>query len=430
MQIAIPLMVFFISIFLGLEIAFVFVLTGLTYIIYTGQWNLMFSITQVFNNTFTTWELMAVPLFILTGELMGRCGLVEELFAFVNNLVGRWRGGVAYATQIATYFLAGIAGSANAEAASVTRLLFPVLRKEGFSGGTSAAILSAASLKGAIVPPSMLYIMYGAITNTSIEQMFLGGFTVGFMVMLGHWTVVFLKVRRDPNIKCMEAGGFKDLVKTFWRAVPVLAIPFVIFFGMLTGWFTATETGAAAAFISLVAGVLFYKRISLKSFGQALLITAKNTGAVMLIIAASSILGYFFTYENIPRHVGDFMQTYIHSPLAFLMTVNLILLVLGFIIEPIPVILMMMPILGPLSHQYGLDPVQFGLIVCLNSLMGLLTPLVGGVLFVVAAISKVRFEDLGREAVPFLVVSWVVLLLITVLPPSFVLWPLKLKALF
>lgn len=430
MQIAIPLAVFFVTIFLGLEIAFVFILTGLTYIVYTGQWKLLFSITQVFNNTFSTWELMAVPFFILTGELMSRSGLVEDLFAFVNNLVGRWRGGVAYATQIATYCLAGISGSANAEAAAVTRLLFPILRKEGFSGGTAAAILSAASLKGAIVPPSMLYIMYGAITNTSIEQMFLGGFTVGFLVMIGHWTVVYIKVLRDPNVKRLESGSVRDLVRTFWRAIPVLLIPFVIFFGMLGGWFTATESGAAAAFISLIAGILFYRRLSLKSLAEALLVTAKNTGAVMLIIAASSILGYFFTYENIPRYVGDFMELYIHSPLAFLMTVNLILLILGFIIEPIPVILMMMPILGPLAHKYGLDPVHFGLIVCLNSLLGLLTPLVGGVLFVVASVTRVRFEDLGREVLPFLLVSWVVLFLISVLPPSFVLWPRALMSLF
>ncbi|MDQ0287318.1 tripartite ATP-independent transporter DctM subunit [Desulfofundulus luciae] len=427
MAVVISLLVFFVTIFLGLEVAFVFIVTGFTYIVLTQQWKMLFTITQIFNTSLSTWEMMAIPLFILTGELMARCGLVEELFALTNRVIGRWRGGVAYATQVATYLLSGIAGSSNAEAAAVSRVLYPLLRQEGFSPGTASAIIAAASVKGAIVPPSMLYIMYGAITNTSIEKLFLGGYTVGLLVMLGHITVVFLKVRSDPNIgRISPGGGWTGLLRSFIRALPVLLIPLLILGGLLSGWFTATETGAAAAFLSLVSGLFIYRRMYWRDLLDAFLVAARNTGAVMIIIAASSIVGYFLTYENIPQIIGNFLQEYIKNPLVFLLCINVLLLVMGFFLEPIPLILMMMPVLAPLALMYGLDPVHFGLVVCLNSLLGLLTPMVGGVLFVVSTITRVRFEWLGREIVPFLLVSWVVLFIISILPPSFVLWPLKL----
>lgn len=423
MELVIPGLVFLITLLLGVEIVFVFILTGFSYILFLDNWRLVFSVTQIFSNTFLTWELLAIPFFILAGEILHRAGLVQELFRFTKSLVGHWRGGLAYATQVATYLLSGVAGSANAEAAAITPLLCPLLEKEGFSRPRAAAILSAASLKGAIVPPSMLFIVYGAVTSTSIEQLFIGGFTVGALVMLSHLAVVIWYIRRDPAIKADVRASFKEMGSSFIKALPVLVIPVLIFVGLLGGWFTATESGAAASFLAFMAGWLIYRRLTWKDLLDAIISTSRISGGVMLIVAASGIVGYFVAYENIPSMLADFFNTYIQSPLLFLLIINVILLLLGIFLEPIPLILVLMPIIAPLAPQYGLDPVHFGLVVLLSSLLGMLTPPVGGVLFVVSAITGVKLEDLSREILPFVIASIFVLIIISLVPGSFLFWP-------
>ena len=423
MALTITGLVFAITMLLGVEIIFVFILTGFTYIFMADNWRLIFAVNQIFSNTFMSWELLAIPFFILTGEIMHRAGLVKELFRFTKSVVGHWRGGLAYSTQIATYLLSGVTGSANAEAAAITPLLLPMLEHEGFSRPRSAAILCAAAIKGAIVPPSMLFIIYGAITNTSIEDLFIGGFTVGGLIMLSHIILVVWFVRTDPNIKAEPRATFREIGISFLRAFPVLLIPFLIFFGLIGGWFTATETGAASAFLSLVAGGLIYRRLKWKDILDVIISTSRTTGSVMLLVAASGIIGYFISYENIPGRMAQLLTTYVQSPLVFLLIINVVLLLMGIFLEPIPLILMLMPILAPLAGNYGLDPVHFGLIVLLNSLLGMLTPPVGGVLFVVSAIAKVRLEDLSREILPFVIASVIILIIITLLPISVLLWP-------
>jgi len=423
MEFAISGLVFLITMFIGVEIIFVFILTGFTYILTADNLRLSYVITQSFSNTFLSWELLAIPFFILAGELIHRAGLVQELFRFTKSLVGQWRGGMAYSTQIATYLLSGITGSANAEAAAITPLLLPMLEKEGFSRPRGAAILSAAAIKGAVVPPSMTFIVYGAITNTSIEDLFIGGFTVGGLVMLSHVLLVYYYVRKDKNIKSEPRATLREVWDSFIYSLPILLVPFFIFFGLITGWYTATETGAAAALLSLISGGLIYRRLSWKGIFDSILAAAKTTGAVLLLVAASSIVSYFISYENVPQTIADFLSTYVQSPLVFMLIINIVLLVLGIFLEPLPLILMLMPIIAPLAMKYGLDPTHFGLVVCLNALLGMLTPPVGGVLFVVSAIAKVKLEDLSWEILPFVAASTLILIIITIVPVSFLLWP-------
>lgn len=423
MHLAISGLVFLIFLLLGAEIVFAFILAGFTYIVILDNWRLVFSVIQTFNYTFITWELLAIPFFVLTGEILHRAGLVKHIFDFIKSIVGHWRGGVAYSTQIATYFLSGVAGSANAEAAAITPLLCPMLEQEGFSRPRAAAILCAASLKGAIVPPSMLFIIYGAVTNTSIQDLFLGGFTVGGMVLLSHVFLVYSFVRKDPKFKAEPRATFKVLVLSFIKAIPILLIPFLIFFGLLGGWFTATESGAVSAFLALVTATLIYRKLTWKDFIDSLISTSRTSGGVLMIVAASSFIGYFIAYENIPNQLAQFLTNYVQSPLVFLLIINAMLFILGIFLEPIPLILMLMPIIAPLAQAYGLDSIQFGLIVCLNSLVGMLTPPVGGVLFVVCSITKVTLEDLSREIIPFVAVSIIILIIISLLPATVLLWP-------
>lgn len=423
MELALSGLVFLITMFLGVEIVFVFILTGFTYIMAADNLRLVYVITQSFSNTFLSWELLAIPFFILTGELIHRAGLVQELFRFTKSLVGQWRGGMAYSTQIATYLLSGITGSANAEAAAITPLLLPMLEKQGFSKPRGAAILSAAAIKGAVVPPSMTFIVYGAITNTSIEDLFIGGFTVGGLIMVSHVLLVYYYVQRDKNIKAEQRASWREIWSSFIGSLPILLIPFFIFFGLLTGWYTATETGAAAALFSLVAGGLIYRRLSWRTIMDSIIATAKTTGAVMLLVAASSIVSYFISYENVPETLADFLTTYVQSPLGFILIINVVLLVLGIFLEPLPLILMLMPIIAPLAIKYGLNPTHFGLVVCLNALLGMLTPPVGGVLFVVSAVAKIKLEHLSREIIPFVAISAIILIIIAILPITFLLWP-------
>ncbi|HWI54960.1 MAG TPA: TRAP transporter large permease [Desulfobacteria bacterium] len=423
MQLALMSLVFFISLLMGVEIIFAFIVAGFTYILLSDNLRLVFSVIQTFNYTFITWELLAIPFFILTGELLHRAGLVQHIFGFTKSLMGHWRGGVAYATQIATYLLSGVAGSANAEAAAITPLLSPLLEKEGFTKPRAAAILSAASLKGAIVPPSMLFIIYGAVTNTSIEDLFLGGFTVGGLVMLSHIYLVYMFVRKDPKFKAVKRASLNVIAVSFIKAIPILIIPVLIFFGLLGGWFTATESGAVSAFLALVTGVLIYRTLTWRDIVEAMISTARTSGGVLMIVAASSFIAYFVAYENIPNQLAQFLVSYVSSPMVFLLIVNVVLFLLGIFLEPIPLILMLMPIIAPLAHTYGLDPIQFGLVVLLNSLLGMLTPPVGGVLFVVSSIAKVSLEDLSREILPFVTASVIILIIISVVPASFLLWP-------
>jgi len=423
MELALSGLIFLVTLLLGVEIVFAFILAGFTYILIVDNWRLIFSVIQTFSYTFTTWELMAIPFFILTGEILHRAGLVKEIFNFAKSIVGHWRGGLAYSTQIATYLLSGVTGSANAEAAAITPLLSPLLEKEGFSRPRAAAILCAASLKGAIVPPSMLFIVYGAVTNTSIEDLFIGGFTVGALVMLSHVALVYWFVSQDPRIKAEPRVSLKVMSISFIKAIPVLMIPVLIFFGLLGGWFTATESGAASSFLAFIAGVFIYRRLTLRDLKEAIISTSRTTGGVLLIVAASGLIGYFIAYENIPSKIAQFLTAYVSSPILFMLLVNVILFVLGIFLEPIPLVLMIMPILAPLSHNYGLDPVHFGLVVLLNCLLGMLTPPVGGVLFVVSSIAKVKLEDLSREIIPFVAVSLIILLVIMLMPVSTLLWP-------
>ncbi len=402
-------------IILGIPIAVCLGLAGIIGIEFFTKLPLLIA-TQRMVAGMDSFILVAVPLFILAGNLMTAGGISKRLVEFAISMVGGIRGGLACSCVITCMIFAAVSGSSVATTYAIGAILIPAMVQHGYPRPTAAAIQASSSELGVLIPPSIPLILYGVATDTSIGQLFIAGIGPGLLV--GSTLIIFLIIY--CHLKGIgnesEIDNRQKLGPVFLYALPALFMPVIVLGGIYMGIFTPTEASAVAVFSALVIGKFVYKELTLKVFLSALRSSTVSTSVVMLIISAASVLSFFFTRIGLSREVSEWATVAFDNKLSFLITVNIFLFLLGTIIDPGPAILVLAPVLAPIAVSFGVDPVHFGLIMVLNLALGMITPPIGVNLFAACQVGNVSLERMVPALLPFFVVIIFCLMLVTFLP--------------
>ena len=369
-----------------------------------------------------SYALLAIPFFILAGNLMNYGGITERIISFANSAVGRFRGGLAQTTVLATMIFSGISGSAVADASALGKVLIPAMKKQGYGGPFAAALMASASVCGPIIPPSIPMVIYALSVGkgVSIAALFLGGVVPGFMLGGSLMLMAYIiSVRR--NFPIFEKVPWSEIPKRFVPALPAILTPVIILVGVTAGVVTVTESAAVAVLYALVVGLVIYRGLKLKDIFPLLVQTALDSALVMFIIAMASGFGYLMAISGLPREIAAWISSISTNPIVILMAINILLLVVGCFMEAIAAMLILVPVLVPVVQAVGIDLTHFGLVMVFNLMLGLLTPPVGILLYICANFADVKLEDEIKEVMPFLCMGLLVLFLITIFP-ELVLW--------
>ena len=414
MMLALFLLVCILLMALGLPVAMALGGAAAAYILADGG----LSFTLLAQTTFAgmaSFPLLAIPLFMLAGNLMNAGGITADMVRFARLATGHLSGGLGLATILASAGFAAISGSAVATAIAVGAVMIPAMRDAGYDDEVSASVTATASCMGPIIPPSIPFILYGVIANVSISSLFLAGVLPGLLLgaALMAYMVVVARRRGYPREK---RASLRELAVGAFRALPALLLPVVILGGIFGGVFTPTEAAGIAVIYALLVGVLFYRRLALPQLPPILLNAGIETGLVMLLLGLSEPFAWVVALEQAPARLVEAMAQVSSAPWIFLLLLNLALLVIGIPLETAPAITIVTPVVAPMAAQLGLDPVHLGVVVCFNLVLGLITPPVGAVLFSICGISGLPLERLSKGIwVPFLI-SVGVLFVVTFVP--------------
>ena len=383
-------------------------------ILWTGAASLSVVPLSLFGGA-SSFPLLAIPLFILAGGLMETSGISQRLVNLANSLVGFIRGGLAMVTVVATLIQSEISGSSVADAAAIGKVVIPAMEKRGYPRALSAAIVSNAASAAILIPPSIPMIIYAWMAEVSIAKLFFAGFLPGIIACLAMMALCYYYARKlnlpvEKKFSIREVG--RSTVQAFWA----LMIPIVIWVGILGGIATATEVAALAVVAAVLIGVLIYRELSARQTLHILKDSVGQTASVMLIVAASAVLGWFLTSEQVPQKFAKMILDTTDNKILILMFLNLFFLVAGMFLHSAAAIILIVPIVLPLVRQIGIDPIHFGIIVTLNLGVGQQTPPVATVLFTTAAIAKISFWEVFRVGWPFTLVLFLVTILVTYVP--------------
>ncbi|HSU44008.1 MAG TPA: TRAP transporter large permease [Casimicrobiaceae bacterium] len=361
--------------------------------------------------------LEAVPFFILTAELMTGGELSAVLLRFASQFVGRFRGGLGHTNILTLTFFSGISGSALADAAGPGAIMIRMMRDDGYDAGYAAALTSATSILGPIIPPSISVIIYAlAYPDVNLVGLLIAGVVPGILIAAAMAAINHvISVRRNYR-GAAERLGWREYVRNTWRALPALVLPVLILGGIASGAFTPTEASVVAVFYALFAGRVIYRTLQWRMVPAILARSALMTASVLLIVGMSAAFAWVLTVSRVPQELTGWIVGMQLPPLAFLLAVNVLLLVFGIFIEPLPGIVVLVPILAPIAHALHIDDLQFGIIVIVNLTMGMITPPVGGLLFVTSIVARVPLARLVKELWPFLWAQLVVLALLSLFP--------------
>jgi tripartite ATP-independent transporter DctM subunit len=376
---------------------------------------------QLLNGLYTNYIILAVPLFILAAELMNIGSMTERLLRFCDALVGRFRGGLAHVNIVQSVIFAGMSGSAIADAAGTGRMMQAMMTKDGkYPASFAAALTAASSVIGPIIPPSIPMVIYALVSDASIGFLFLAGVIPGLM-MAGAQMIIVARAARRRNFPVEAPTPLRELPGVTWRAFPALMMPVVLLGGIYGGATTPTEAAAVAAGYALLVSAVLYRSVSWGDLYRALAYGARTTTSIGMLIAGALVFNYVVTVENIPEGLKAVLATWNLSPLMFLLMVNLLLLVLGCLLEGTAILLIVVPVLIPTAKALGIDMVHFGVVVVVNIMIGLITPPYGLLLFIMTNITGVPLRAIVSECMPFLAAMVAALALITLIP-DLVLW--------
>ncbi|MFY0543887.1 TRAP transporter large permease [Brevibacillus sp. H7] len=406
------ILLFFLFLLMGIPISLVLGMITIVYFLLGGNTTLLASTPMRLYSGLENFGLLAIPLFMLAGELMNGGGITTRLVQFAKVFVGHVRGGLAYVTIVSNMFLASILGSANAQAAMMSKVMVPEMEKEGYDKEFSSALTLASSIVAPIIPPSMIFIIYGTLSGTSIGGLFMAGIIPGIIYGIGFVSLIAYLGYKHNFPKSERATG-KEIFRSTVNVFPALLVPFIIIFGILSGAFTATESAAIACVVAFFVGAFLYRELHMKKIPEILVNTVISTATVTFLIAMANIFGWMIAFEQIPQVIANTMLSLSENPFIFLLLVNLLLLLLGMILDGIAALIILVPVLMPLVTAFQIDPIHFGVIICINLTIGLLTPPVGTGLFIVSSIAQVKFERLVKATMPFLVVAIVILFVLT-----------------
>lgn len=398
----------------GVPVAFAMGLTSLVVLILVGNVPLQ-TIPQRMITGADSFPLMAVPFFLLAGNLMSTGGITMRLIQFASAMIGHVRGGLVYVVIVTNMIMAGMSGSAVADAAATGSVLIPAMEKAGYNRRFAASVVGAASTIGPIIPPSVPFVVFGAMSQVSIGRLFFGGAIPGVLMGLYMMAVVYVLAQRRgyPKGERVSCGQF--LVATREALLPLM-LPVIILGGILGGIFTPTEAAVAAAVYAFFLGTFVYRELTPRDLAKALLDTGITSATVMFIIANANILGWIMAREQAGQVVTQLITSVSTNPAVILLTINILLLILGCLIDSTANIILLTPLLMPLVKSVGIDPVHFGVVMVLNLMIGLMTPPVGMTLYVVSQITGLKVMEIAREAWLFIVALVAVLLTITYIP--------------
>lgn len=414
------ILVLFVIAALGAPVAYAIIIASFVYLYAAGQ-SIGVAGKVLMDGLYQSFILLAVPLFIVAANIMNAGTVSDRLLRFCVAVVGRFRGGLGHVNVMASLVFSGMSGSAVADAAGIGKIIIEMMTKSGhYTRGYAAAITAASATIGPIIPPSIPMVLYALVSNTSIGFLFLAGIfpglLMGFVLMAMN---LWLSYRRNFSVE--EPVPLRELPRTTFRAFPALMMPIILLYGIYGGVTTPTEAAAVAAFYALILAAVFYRSLSFRVFYDILVTSARSSAAVGLVIGGALILNYIVASENVPGRVAEALVGIDISPLAFLLLVNLLILLLGCVLDASTIILVIIPLFLPACRELGIDLVHFGVVAIVNCMIGLITPPYGILLFVINAVTRIPLVEIIREIWLFLAVL-VFALLLLILFPGIPLW--------
>jgi len=415
-MLAFIIIVFFLLILAGTPIAFALGITATLSFLKMQAPVLMMLVPQNFYSGIDMFALMAMPFFMLAGDIMNRIKITHRLVKLANVLVGHIRGGLAHVNILVSIFFAGLTGAAVSDTAALGTMLIPAMVEDGYDRDFSAAITAASSIIGPIIPPSIIMVIYGSLMNVSIAGLFAAGIVPGIMVGLALMlSAAYISKKRDYPIG-ERKPKLKEVGIAFKEAIIPLLMPIIILGGILSGIFTPTEAAAVAVLYALLIGFFVFKNLHLKDIPELLYEMVKNSGSVFIILSAAAILGWILANEQIPELVGSLILSISQNKYIVLLIINLLLIILGMFMDMTAALIILGPILHPLAVSVGIHPLHFGIIMVVNLNIALMTPPLGACLFVACGISKLSLGEISKEIFPFILIEFAVLLLISYVP--------------
>jgi TRAP-type transport system large permease protein len=408
---------------LGMPIAYALLVSGAAL-----MWHLnMFDAQILAQNTINgadSFPLLAVPFFMLAGEVMNAGGLSRRIVNLALTLVGHVRGGLGYVTVLAAVMMAALSGSAVADTAALASLLLPMMVAAGHDRGRAGGLIASAGIIAPVIPPSIGFVIFGVAANVSITKLFLAGIVPGILLGVAiaiTWYIVAKKENVTPPRKATRAEQWKALRESTWA----LVLPLIVLVGLKMGVFTPTEAAVVAAVYALLVAVFVYKELKLKDLYPLFVSAGKTTAVVMFLVAAAMVSAWLITVANIPAEMISLLKPFMDSPTLLMVMIMLLVIAVGTAMDMTPTILILTPVLMPVIKAAGIDPVYFGVLFIINNAIGLVTPPVGTVLNVVAGVGKMKMDEVTVGVLPFMAAQLIVLFLL-VLFPQIVMWPLKL----
>ncbi|AOM81535.1 TRAP transporter large permease [Salisediminibacterium beveridgei] len=390
-------------------------IASLITIIYTDAISIDF-LAQGLITSVDSFPLMAIPFFILAGEIMGKGGISERLFNVANAFVGNKTGGFAIATILTCMFFAAISGSGPATVAAVGAIMIPSMVRQGYDIKFSTAVVAAAGSLGVIIPPSIPMVIYGVVGGASVSDMFIGGIIPGVIVGLGLIIYAYLHSRKQGYTGTDEKTSAKVIGAALWDAKWALLIPVIILGGIYGGIFTPTEAAVVAVVYGLLAGLVLYRELKIRNLPRVFADAALTTATILIIVGSATAFGRLLSVERIPGQVAEFMLSISESPIVLILLITLLLLFIGCFMDTVAAIIIMTPILLPIATNLGYDPIHFGIIMVVNLAIGFITPPLGVNLFVASGISGLSIEQISRAIIPFFLVLVFTLLVIIFIP--------------
>lgn len=407
---------------IGIPIAFVLGLVPLLYLIFFRGIPLVAIASRLYGGI-DNYTLLALPFFILAGNLMNHTGITKDLVNLARLLVGRVRGALAQVNIVVSIIFAGLTGAAVADTAAIGSILVPAMIEEGYSPEYSAAVTATSSIIGPIIPPSIIMVIYSSVTGESVGALFMGGFIPGLLVAASLMVLAYYYAVKNNHPKRTERIERKEAMQIIKRSLVALLVPIIIIGGILSGMFTPTEAAAIACFYAFLVGIFYYRALTAKNMIDSLIGAGIVSATILFIISTSQVFSMVLTLERIPEHIAQVMTSVVPNKYIFLLIVNILLFFMGMIMETGASVILLAPILLPVAISFGIHPLHFALVMLVNLNVGLATPPVGVCLFTVSPIAKVSLEKIIPKAMPFVMAEMVAVFLITYIPDLILLLP-------
>jgi tripartite ATP-independent transporter DctM subunit len=407
---------FLVGMAIGIPMSLIMGGSGFLALVYSGKLSLL-TAPQRFFNGINSFPLMAVPFFILAADLMSASGITMSLLRFTTNFVGHIRGGLGHVNVFTLMIFAGISGSALADAAGPGALIMRMMKKAGYDEYYSAALTASTAIMGPIIPPSIIMVIY-AITDTkvTVAGLFMAGFLPGILMAIALAVLNHVTAIRRNYLFRSPLASWKERLKSVWQAIPALLMPVIIIGGILSGIFTATEASAVAVFYGLFVGFFVTKKLTLRMLPKVVVQSALVTSAALLIVSMASLFANILTVVQVPQLVAAYIMSISRDPIIVMTIVAIFVLICGMFIDTLPAVIILVPVLAPLADQVGINPLHFAMAFVLNITIGMITPPVGAVLFILTAVGQLSFAKLSKAILPMVFVLLSVLAMIVYIP--------------